>query len=315
MKIRALAPWFGSKRNMAEDIIQELGPHAQFFDPFCGSMAILLSKPKCQKETVNDLHGGLTNLARVIADRESAEELYDRLTRAVVCEGLLKDAQEYLEDEPELGIKDTGEDAYINWAYWYFLASWMARNGVAGTKRMDYQAAVRWTKGGGSPTVRFFSAVNSIPPWHYRMQNVVILQRDAFSIIPRFSDDPDTAIYIDPPYPKETRSGFDDSPGKEHSYLHEFNHGSGGDNDMFGGEDDHSKLARMLRGFKKARIVVSTYDCPRYRKLYEGWTFIDHMTKKVLTTQNSRGALQGEVYEPAEAPELLIVNGESYAVR
>ena len=39
MKIRALAPWFGGKRTLAPAIVQQLGKHTQYFEPFCGSMA------------------------------------------------------------------------------------------------------------------------------------------------------------------------------------------------------------------------------------------------------------------------------------
>jgi len=49
-KIKAIAPWFGGKRTMASTIIQELGPHSQYFEPFCGSMAVLFAKPPAQKE-------------------------------------------------------------------------------------------------------------------------------------------------------------------------------------------------------------------------------------------------------------------------
>ncbi len=37
MPVRALAPWFGGKRTMAPAIVAELGPHTQYFEPFCGS--------------------------------------------------------------------------------------------------------------------------------------------------------------------------------------------------------------------------------------------------------------------------------------
>lgn len=84
-------------------------------------------------------------------------------------------------------------------------------------------------------------------------------------------------------------------------YKHEFDHGG----TMFG--DDHSRLAEILRGYKKARIVVSYYDDARIRELYEGWTFVEHTRQKRLHAQNGRGA------RPKEAPEVLIINGPSYA--
>jgi DNA adenine methylase len=289
MKIGAIAPWFGGKRTLAPAIAEELGKHTQYFEPFCGSMAVLFAKPPAKQETVNDLHGDLINLARVLADPNKAVALYERLQRTLVCESLLKDAAEALGGgsyHPELvGIS-------VDRAYWYFLASWMARNGLAGMDRIEFQVAVRWTAGGGSPAIRWRSATESIPAWHRRLTNVVILGRDAFDIIPRFEDAEHTAIYCDPPYAGQSRS--------DGNYLHDFSHES----PMFG--DDHKRLADVLRTFQRARIVVSYYDCPHVRKLYAGWTFTDHARGKNLHSQNGRGSRK------AEAPEVLIINGPSF---
>jgi DNA adenine methylase len=306
MKIGALAPWFGGKRTMAPDIVRELGKHTQYFEPFCGSMSVLFEKEPSQKETVNDLHGDLINLARVVADDDLAPRLYDRLQRAIMCEGMLEDARDHLSDESSLSLivahhHEVPASVKLDRAFWYFVGSWMGRNGTAGTARLDYQIAVRWTVGGGSPTVRFANAVDSLPAWHRRLKNVVVLSRDAFMILDRFEDVPGTAIYADPPYASETRGECEkDSQGR---YKHEFEHGGGA---LFGKRDDHQRLADMLRAYKRARIVVSAYDCPRYRELYDGWTFVDHTRQKHLHAQNGRGA------RPKEAPEVLIINGPSY---
>lgn len=295
-KVKAIAPWFGGKRSMAQAIVTELGKHTQYFEPFCGSMAVLFAKAPSQNETVNDLHGDLINLAIVLQDRPMAEALYERLGGTLFCEDLLKQARIELGTFPPCGVTTKLPDR----AYWYFLASWMGRNGTAGTARVDYQIAVRWTKGGGSPTVRWRHAVESIPAWHERLRNVVILKRDAFSILDRFEDVKETAIYADPPYHAETR-GKSVKNGSSGKYLHEFEH----DNKLFG--DDHERLAKMLRGYRNARIVVSYYDHPRIRELYDGWTFVNHMRQKHLHAQNGRGA------RPKQAPEVLIINGPSFA--
>ena len=306
MKIKSVAPWFGGKRTLAPRIVTELGKHTQYFEPFCGSMAVLFAKEPSQKETVNDLHGDLINLARVVADTKAAPILYNRLQSALFSEGLLRDACHHLDDESALSLivshKEPNDPVAIERAYWYFLASWMARNGVAGTARLEYQAAVRWTNSGGSPTVRFSNALESLPAWHCRLRNVVILRRDGLSLCDRFEDSPKTAVYIDPPYHAATRSGFG-SHGKGSKYKHEFEHSNG----MFG-KSDHEQLASILRDYKSARIVVSYYDCAEVRKLYEGWTFVDCTMNKQLHAQNGRGARK------KEAPEVLIVNGPSLAV-
>lgn len=41
--IGALQPWFGSKRNLAPEIVRELGPHVKYDEPCCGSCAVLLA--------------------------------------------------------------------------------------------------------------------------------------------------------------------------------------------------------------------------------------------------------------------------------
>lgn len=297
MKIKSITPWFGGKRTLAPKIIEQLGPHSQYFEPCCGSLAVLLLKPMAQKETVNDLHGDLVNLARVIADRDRAEDLYERLTRVVICEGLLRDARCELEAPVE-----SADAISLRRAYWYFIASWMSRNGTSGCERQDYQIAVRWTKEGGSPVIRWRNAVDSMPAWNQRLQNVVILNRDLFAIAHKFQDDAATAIYVDPPYLAETRSGFD---GASSRYLHEFDNNSSA---LFGAGDDHSKLADILSGYKKARVVVSYYDCPRVRELYDGWTFIEHTMRKNINQQAAR--TEFAPIAPKEAPEVLIVNGD-----
>lgn len=299
MKIKAIAPWFGGKRTMAPLIVQQLGKHTQYFEPFCGSMAVLFAKPTSMHETVNDLHGDLVNLAMVLQDEKTAVDLYERLQRTLFCEGLLEQAESVLSGEWRTANSDEPERD-VGRAYWYFLASWMGRNGVAGTKATDYQLAVRWTANGGTPTIRFRSCTDSLPAWHERLKNVVILKRNAFDIIPKFDDQSHVAIYVDPPYPAESRGGGKGIGGHSGTYLHEFSHDS-----LFG--DDHQRLAEMLKVFKRARIVVSSYDCLRIRELYDGWTFVDCARQKNLHQQNGRGKRN------KEAPEVLIINGPPYA--
>lgn len=296
MLIKAIAPWFGGKRTLAPAIVTQLGAHTQYFEPFCGSMAVLFAKEPSQKETVNDLHGDLINLAEVVQGENTAPQLYERLQRTLFSEGLLKTAQKRM-------ASPLTDRYQVDRAYWYFLACWMGRNGTAGSKRVDYQIAVRWTKNGGSPTVRFAHAVDSIPAWHMRLKNVVILQRDAFQFIDKFEDIKGSAIYCDPPYMANTRSGYRSGTGSDHRYLHEFKQTK----DMYE-PDDHVRLAKILNGYKKARIVVSYYDTPAVRDLYEGWTFIDHAMQKRLHSQGARGS------RAKAAPEVLICNGPSYAL-
>jgi len=290
--VMATVPAFGGKRTLAPKIVAQMGKHTQYFEPFACSLAVLFGKPQSQKETINDLHGDIINLNRVIREIDLAEQLYDRLQQCTMGDDILARAKHELAGHfPDVGITEVLPDR----AYWYFIACWMGRNGTAGTKRLDYQLAVRWTKGGGSPTVRFRNAVESIPWWHHRLKNVVILKRDAFKIMNCFEDDKATCIYCDPPYHAGTRS-INIKNGQGGLYLHEFDHAK-----------DHHRLAEALRQYKHARIIVSYYDSPIIRQLYEGWSVLECTMNKQLHQQNGRGK------RSKAAPEILLINGPLYS--
>jgi DNA adenine methylase len=300
--ITAIAPWFGSKRTLAPDIIAELGPHTNCFEPFCGSCSVLLAKPPARQETVNDLHTDLTNLVRVLSIEFHARRLYQRLEGVIVSDVVLADAHARLMESWE---PDAGPDQ--DRAFSYFVQCWMMRNGCAGTnigapRSVGTQLAVRFTASGGSPSVRFRNATESIPWWHERLKNVVVLNRDAFKVIPKIEDAPGTVIYVDSPYLAETRSGFA-AAGAQSRYLHEFKHGTGG---ALFEADDHSRLAEALCSFKHARIVVSYYDHDRLHNLYPGWRFEGKTRNKNLSASNGRGT------KSVDAPEVLIVNGPAF---
>jgi DNA adenine methylase len=288
MKIKAIVPWFGSKRVMAPHIAAELGPHRAYWEPFCGSMAVLLAKEECSSETVNDLHGDLINLARIIRDSKWGPWLYRFLRRTLVSEQLSVEAEEGLAHEDETTCFDRGDiDGQLaaERAADFFVASWLGRNGVIGTTKgsCGKRFCVRYTKKGGHQGTRFTSAVESIPHWRRRMREVCILRRDGFDLLPRIDDAEGAAIYVDPPYLV-----------KSAQYVHDFAAG------------DHARLAKELSRFKSARVVVSYYYDPRLKDLYPGWTCRQFDVAKGLAQQAQRGKT-GRV----SAPEVLLINGPS----
>lgn len=278
MKITALAPWFGSKRNLAPAIVEELGPHAAYWEPFCGSMAVLLAKPPATHEHVNDLHGDLINLARVIQDRTLGPLLYRRLRRMLMHEAI------YEEYRAALRSESMPEDP-LERAFAYFICSWFGRNGVSGTSGYNSCAyAVRWTPHGGHGGKRFTSAVESIPAWRRRMRRATILQRDGFELIEKIEDCPGVVLYVDPPYVV-----------KGAKYVHDFE------------AEDHRRLAGLLGRFDKTRVVVSYYEHSAVEELYRGWTCRRFDVAKALSHGRARGANE------KRAVECLYINGPSLA--
>ena len=256
----ALAPWFGGKRTMAPEIVAAIGPHRAYWEPFCGSMAVLMNKPRVSHETANDLHGDLVNLARVVQEQSLARDLYAMLARTLFSEALFHESRATITGSPAAACADPAQR--VRRAYHYFLVSWMGPGGLAGIANSHQSFAKRYDTTGGSPTTRFVGAVESIPWWHERLRSVVILSADGIELCGRIADRDGTVIYADPPYLE-----------KGASYLHDFTRGarSGGESLFECEADDHERLAAALRRFKQTRVIVSYYDHPDLAALYPGW--------------------------------------------
>lgn len=272
--ITALAPWFGAKRTLAPHIVAALGPHTAYWEPFCGSMAVLLAKPRAMMETVNDLHGDLVNLARVVAHGALGPKLYRRLRRTLIDEVLFAEAVTSIKSEPDFAGASPDADR----AYWFFVQCWMGRSGVCGTKGYNQSTpCVRYTQSGGHSSTRWVAAVRSIPQWRERLRGVAIVRRDGLKIVARIEDTPGTAIYVDPPYLV-----------KSCLYQHDF------------ASEDHSRLAKLLARFHRARVVVSYYADPRLVDLYppDCWQREEIEVNKALSmTGDKRGAKSSKAIE------------------
>lgn len=275
----ALAPWFGSKRTLAARIVRELGPHRSYWEPFCGSMAVLLAKPPASAETANDLHGDLVNLARVVRDEDLSGRLHWKLRRTIPAEPLFREAIARVRSEPAPAAADGPS---VDRAYAYFVASWTGMNGVAGTKSTNTNFARRFSTSGGAPAVRFASAVESLPWWHERLRNVMVLSACGLDLCEKVRDQPGTVLYADPPYLV-----------KGAKYVHDF------------AAVDHDRLAAALGRFNVARVVVSYYEHPELDRLYPRgrWHRIPLAAAKGLVNVGTR--VNGRV----DAPEVLLVNG------
>lgn len=284
MHISAIAPWFGSKRNLAPRIVAALGPHRCYWDVFCGSLAVPLAKPAAKFETVNDLHGDLINLARVLQSEDHAVDLYGRLSRTLMHEDFFHEACERFKARDHA---PAGESPDTDRATDFMIASWVGRNGVAGTDSYNQGFCVRYTGNGGHGATRWRSATDSIPAWHHRLRNMTILNRCAFcDLLPRIEDAEGTAIYLDPPYITK---------GAE--YVHDF-----GTPGACGQTHTHEELAALLARFRQARIVLSYYDHPLLEKLYPKWSRRCIEVSKAMAHQGRRGQ------NDTSAVEVLLCN-------
>ena len=79
VRIKPAYPYFGSKLRIAGELWQAFGDAPNYVEPFCGSAAVLLSRPVPGKiETLNDAHAVLVNFLRAV--RSDPEAVADAAT-------------------------------------------------------------------------------------------------------------------------------------------------------------------------------------------------------------------------------------------
>jgi DNA adenine methylase len=281
-RVTALAPWFGGKGTLAPLIVQELGPHTGYWEPYCGSCAVLFAKPAIPFEQVNDLHGDLINLAMVLAS-DRWEDLCSRALRTLGAETLYVACRQALRQPLEVpACPAVVEPRHVERAWAFLVVSWQGLNGTAGTNAYNQCWSIRWSSTGGR--WGWSRVPEAIPWWHNRLRTVTILNRDGLEVIGKIRDAPGVAIYVDPPYYK-----------KSDRYLYDF------------AREDHGRLARALARFHKARVVVSYYDHAEIRRLYKGWTAVPILGARKNLCHSAHNGQRGR--QPA--PELLLINGPS----
>lgn len=245
-KVTAICPWFGSSRIIGEHVGKALEGCAHVTVPFAGGMCEL-AHITARTLLVNDLHLACINLATIAAHPMDGPKLYRRLRRTAFHEGVLAESQIWCA-EHERGLPSFPSP---EWAYHYFVACWMARNGEAGkANEFDAGFSFRRDPGGGDSAVRFRNATKSLIAWRLVLARATFICEDAFGVIEECKDSPECGVYVDPPWP-------DDGKAYKHSFR----------------DDQHKQLRDALLRFKETRVVIRYGRHPLIERLYpsERW--------------------------------------------
>lgn len=238
MRLAAPFPYFGGKTSQAERIASLLPPHEHYVEPFAGSLAVLLAKPRSAMETVNDIDGDLMTFWRVLRDQP------EDLTRMCALTPHSRAEQQAAYDLSDMSdlerarrvwvLLSQGRGATLRRTGWRFYS-----NPARSTYSMpDYLNAY----------------VDRIIPAAERIAGVSLECRDAFDIISTYGAHPDVLLYCDPPYLGSTRAA---------NYRHEII-----------SNDDHRALGEALRACK-ATVVLSGYPSPLYDEVFGDWHRIE----------------------------------------
>lgn len=231
--------YFGGKTRLADRIVGLLPPHEHYVEPYGGSLAVLLAKPRSRMETVNDLDGDLMMFWRMLRDRPG--EL------AAVC-ALTPHGR--AEHQAAYDLEGAASDLERARRVWVLLSQ--GRGGQM--KPTGWRSYVDPAGSVTSMPGYLEGYVARIAPAAARLAGVSLECQPALDVIERYGRSSKVLLYVDPPYLGTTRvSG---------GYRHEMT-----------SEAEHRKLAMAL--FEcRATVVLSGYDSDLYDELYGGWTAI-----------------------------------------
>lgn len=233
----ATAPfaYFGGKTRLADRIIDLLPAHDHYVEPFAGSLAVLLAKPRAKMETVNDLDGDLMTFWRVLRDQP------DELARVMALTPHSR--AEFIAAADLAGDMTDLERARRVWV--------LLAQGRAGTLRNTGWRYYANPAGSSIGMPGYLAGyVSRVCPAAERLAGVSLECRTALEVIEKYGAHPGALLYVDPPYVGSTRAA---------NYRHEMT-----------SDAQHRELAAALNDCKAA-VVLSGYHSPLYEDLYDGW--------------------------------------------
>jgi DNA adenine methylase len=227
--------YFGSKIRVAPRIVDLLPAHRGYVEPFAGALSVLLAKQPTSLEVVNDIDQHLVTFWRVLRDRPTELVRVCALTphsRAELAASW--PIPEDLEDELERARR-----------VWVLLTQGRGRQ-LRSSGWRNRQLA------GDSMPENLRMYVERLGPAADRLAHVTLECLPALEVIDRYGRDPDTLLYVDPPYLYGVRA-------KTGMYAHEM-----------GTAAEHRELADALAACRSS-VAISGYPHPLYDELYAGW--------------------------------------------
>lgn len=221
----------GAKNRLAPWICSFIPDHKVYLEPYAGSLAILLNKPRSHIETVNDLHGEVVNFFRVLRDSPNELERLIKLTP-------------YSREEYNNSYMDT--DSEIERARLFCVRCWQGF-GCANLYHNGFKSGQQSKS--PNPARAWAQLPEIIYQVSERLRGVQIECLDAIELLRRY-DTPDVFIYADPPYLTETR--------KSNLYKYEMK------------KEDHIELLTTLLKHR-GKVLLSGYDNDLYNSMLQGW--------------------------------------------
>lgn len=175
-----LVPWVGGKRRLAQHILPLFPEHACYVEPFCGAAALFFLKEPAKVEVLNDVHGELVRLYRVVQNH--LEEFVRQFKWALAS----REMYGWLQATPPATLTD------IQRAARFF---YLQKLGFGG--KVDGQTFGVATT--AKARLNLLRLEEELSLAHLRLHQVTIEHMDWAACVERY-DRPHTLFYLDPPY-------------------------------------------------------------------------------------------------------------------
>ncbi|SFU80353.1 DNA adenine methylase [Halomonas korlensis] len=180
MTTKPILPWMGGKRRLAKQIIPLFEAHTAYVEPFCGGAAVYFMKEPSQVEVINDVHGELVNLYRVV--KHHPDELIRQFRWSLVSR------EEYMQHREV----DPRHLTDIQRAARFFYLQKLVFGGKVHGQTFGTSAT-------SPPRMNLLRLEEDLSEAHLRLSRTVIEHLDWAECIRRY-DRPETLFYLDPPY-------------------------------------------------------------------------------------------------------------------
>ncbi len=243
-------PYYGGKIMLAPKITALFPDHEHYVEPYGGSLAVLLAKPRSAMETVNDLDQDLMTFWRVCRDQPAELGRVCALTPHSRAEH-----QAAYERTDGLGDVERARRVWVQ-----------LTQGRAGLrKRTGWRHYVNPAGSSIGMPDYLDGYVGRVLPAAERLAGVSLECVPALDLIAKYGAEPGVLLYVDPPYLGSTRSSG--------NYYVEMRDPA-----------EHKALAEALQACA-ASVVLSGYPSDLYdRELYADW---DRVTFRAGTGQSN----------------------------
>ncbi|UYC12296.1 DNA adenine methylase [Xanthomonas sp. CFBP 8445] len=182
MKTKTLFPWPGGKTRLLQHLLPLLSenPHQTYVEAFAGGAALLFAREPANVEVINDVHGELVRLYRVVANH--LDEFMRQFRWALTSREMFKWAQ--------LQHPDTLTD--IQRAARFFYLQRLSFGGKVTSQ--TFGTAARSPK-----TINLLRLEEDLSAAHLRLHRVVVEQLGWEACLSKY-DTPETLFFLDPPY-------------------------------------------------------------------------------------------------------------------